>query len=236
MRNQNVIDPKLLDKAIEGEDEKDDERPEGGMNPKRVKVEPIENHDGIDMAYIITKKNKQSIKLTDEIFQDIVDADPSRNKQYVQWMIKVFNQDNDWLVIDIDDEDKTNYDFYGVGSSDMDVDGIPDDEDDELSVDRFDIRQRIESELNTMLNEVGGYDDKDIMNAHAQSIQAPLLQTLASTVEVLKSFVEMAGKGKLENKEMVTNFISNLTMKIDLDVDMIDRLVYRVRNTIRISD
>ena len=90
LRNQNVIDPKLLDKAIEGEDEKDDERPEGGMNPKRVKVEPIENHDGIDMAYIITKKNKQSIKLTDEIFQDIVDADPSRNKQYVQWMIKVF--------------------------------------------------------------------------------------------------------------------------------------------------
>ena len=90
LRNQNVIDPKLLDKAIEGEDEKDDERPEGGMKPKRVKVEPIENHDGIDMAYIITKKNKQSIKLTDEIFQDIVDADPSRNKQYVQWMIKVF--------------------------------------------------------------------------------------------------------------------------------------------------
>jgi hypothetical protein len=62
-------------------------------------------------------------------------------------------QDNDWLVIDIDDEDKTNYDFYGVGSSDMDADGIPDDVDNELSVDRFDIRQRIESELNTMLNE-----------------------------------------------------------------------------------
>lgn len=90
LRNQNVIDPQILDQAVEGEDERDDERPEGGMKPKRVKVEPIENHDGIDMAYIITKKNKQSIKLTDEIFQDIVDADPSRNKQYVQWMIKVF--------------------------------------------------------------------------------------------------------------------------------------------------
>mgnify|MGYP003140928473 len=62
-------------------------------------------------------------------------------------------QDNDWLVIDVNDEDKTNYDFYGVGPSDMDADGIPDDVDDELSVDRFDIRQRIESELNTMLNE-----------------------------------------------------------------------------------
>ena len=90
LRNQNVIDPQILDQAVEGEDERDDERPEGGMNPRRIKVEPIENHEGIDMAYIITKKNKQSIKLTDEIFQDIVDADPSRNKQYVQWMIKVF--------------------------------------------------------------------------------------------------------------------------------------------------
>jgi len=33
------------------------------------------------------------------------------------------------------------------GASDIDADGIPDDEDDELSVDRFDIRQRIQSEL-----------------------------------------------------------------------------------------
>ena len=46
-----------------------------------------------------------------------------------------------------------NYDFYGVGPSDIDADGIPDDVDDELSVDRFDIRQRVQSELNTMLNE-----------------------------------------------------------------------------------
>jgi hypothetical protein len=62
-------------------------------------------------------------------------------------------QDNDWLVIDVDDGDKTNYDFYGVGPSDIDADGIPDNIDDELSVDRFDIRQRIQSELNTMLHE-----------------------------------------------------------------------------------
>jgi len=50
-------------------------------------------------------------------------------------------------------KDETNYDFYGVGSSDIDADGIPDDIDDELSVDRFNIAQRIQSELNTMLNE-----------------------------------------------------------------------------------
>jgi len=55
-----------------------------------------------------------------------------------------------WMVIDTDEP---NYDFYGVGPSDLDADGIPDDMDDELSVDRFNISQRIQSELNTMLNE-----------------------------------------------------------------------------------
>jgi hypothetical protein len=90
LKNQNVIDPKILDQSVEGEDEKDGEREPGGMKPKKFIVEPIENHEGIDIAYIVTKKNKQSIKLTDLIFEDIVDADPSSNKQYVQWMIKVF--------------------------------------------------------------------------------------------------------------------------------------------------
>ena len=55
--------------------------------------------------------------------------------------------------IDDSGEPVKNYDFYGVGVSDIDADGIPDNIDDELSVDRFDIRQRIQSELNTMLNE-----------------------------------------------------------------------------------
>lgn len=91
LRNQNVIDQETLDQAVEGENEREDERPEGGGRPRRIRVEPIENHEGIDIAYIVTKRNgKQSIKLTEAIFQDIVDADPSNNKQYVQWMIQVF--------------------------------------------------------------------------------------------------------------------------------------------------
>ena len=91
LKNQNVIAPEILDQSVEGEDEKDGEREPGGMKPKKITVDPIENHEGIDIAYIITnRKGKQSIKLTDLIFEDIVDADPSSNKQYVQWMIKVF--------------------------------------------------------------------------------------------------------------------------------------------------
>jgi len=91
LKSQNVIDPKLMDKSVEGSDEKDDERKPGGMDPNKPIIEPIEDHNGLDIAYIIkNKKGKQSIKLSEQIFNDIVEADPSPNKQYVQWMIQVF--------------------------------------------------------------------------------------------------------------------------------------------------
>ena len=90
LKNQFVIDPKLLDKAIEGENEENEERPEGGMRTKE-KIEPIQGHDGIDIAYIVTnKKGKSKVLLTDQIFGDIVEADPTQKKEFVQWMITVF--------------------------------------------------------------------------------------------------------------------------------------------------
>lgn len=91
LKTQNVIDPKMLDASVEGSDEKDDVREPGGMDPNKPKIEPIEDHNGIDIAYLVkSKKGKQSVKLSEEIFNDIVAADPSPNKQYVQWMIQVF--------------------------------------------------------------------------------------------------------------------------------------------------
>ena len=95
LRNQFVIDPKLLDRSTEGENEEeefeDGDRPAGGMKKSKEKVEPIQGHDGLDIAYIVTnKKGKSKVVLTDEIFTDIVDADPTRKKEFVQWMITVF--------------------------------------------------------------------------------------------------------------------------------------------------
>jgi hypothetical protein len=91
LKTQNVIDPKMLDASVEGSDEKDDVRKPGGMDPNKPTIEPIEDHNGIDIAYLVkSKKGKQSVKLSEEIFNDIVAADPSPNKQYVQWMIQVF--------------------------------------------------------------------------------------------------------------------------------------------------
>jgi len=95
LRNQFVIDPKLLDRSTEGENDEeefeDGDRPAGGMKKSKEKVEPIQGHDGLDIAYIVTnKKGKSKVVLTDEIFTDIVDADPTRKKEFVQWMITVF--------------------------------------------------------------------------------------------------------------------------------------------------
>jgi hypothetical protein len=80
-----------------------------------------------------------------------------------------------------------------------------------------------ESQLKRIVTEEGGYDDRNIMNIHAQSVQEPLLQTFGGTVEILKSFINMSMMGKL-NKENIKNFISNLTTKLSMDIDMIDRL------------
>lgn len=82
-----------------------------------------------------------------------------------------------------------------------------------------------ESQLKRVINEVGGYDDTDVMYSHAQSVQAPLLQSLMTTVQILNSFVEMSMEGNLENKQMITNYISNLNDKLNLDIEMINRLI-----------
>jgi hypothetical protein len=91
LKGQYVIDPKILDKSVDGELESGEERIPGGMNPLKDSVKPLQNHDGIDLAYKVkNKKGKESIKLTDQTFNDIVTNDPTSNKQYVQWIINVF--------------------------------------------------------------------------------------------------------------------------------------------------
>jgi hypothetical protein len=119
LKGQSVITPEELDKAKEGDFEAGDERPEGGMR-KRVRIEPIEGHDGVDIAYLVTnKKGKQRIKVTEEIFNDIVDADPTPNKEYVQWMLEVFarhvkDQDIDQAVRFLTEDLPEANEFLGV--------------------------------------------------------------------------------------------------------------------------
>ena len=93
LRTNNVITKDDLKKYKQAEKEVSTDRPDGGM-AKRIKVEPIQGHDGVDIGYIVTNKKgtKQSIKVTEEVFDDIVEADPTGNKSFVQWMLGVFSR------------------------------------------------------------------------------------------------------------------------------------------------
>jgi hypothetical protein len=95
LRNQFVIDPTLLDDSTEGSNDReefeDGDRQPGGIRKPKNKIEPIQDHNGVDIAYVITnKKGNTKVSLSDEIFTDIVEADPTTKKEFVQWMVTVF--------------------------------------------------------------------------------------------------------------------------------------------------
>ena len=92
LKTQHVMTKTQVDDLTKGEQESEEEREPGGIPPKkRIKVEPIQDESGVDIAYLYTsKKGTTSVKLTEEIFNDIAEADPTRNKAYVSWMINVF--------------------------------------------------------------------------------------------------------------------------------------------------
>lgn len=81
-----------------------------------------------------------------------------------------------------------------------------------------------ESQLSKVIEEAGGYDDKNIMGLHAQNVQGPLLHSFAETVDVLHSFI-LFSKSENFTKQNAVNFISNLSNKIDGDIKMIDELL-----------
>jgi len=90
LRKQYVIDPELLQKFLNPAEDEEGNRLPGGVNPKRVDIKPIQNNEGIDIGYIVTKKGKKTVKLSDVTFDNIVEADPDPNDKYSQWMINVF--------------------------------------------------------------------------------------------------------------------------------------------------
>jgi hypothetical protein len=101
LKTQNVVNPEQIEKFQKRMTGRRNVRgiPDGDVNtsdvertPTDLKITPIQGEGGIDIAYIIDKKGKQQVKLTEPTFQIFVDADPSKNKQYVQWIINVFKE------------------------------------------------------------------------------------------------------------------------------------------------
>ena len=80
-----------------------------------------------------------------------------------------------------------------------------------------------ESQLSKIIDEAGGYDDKNIMNIHAQNVQGRLLHSFAETVEVLNSFLQFTSQENY-NKQHILNFVSNFSHKIYEDIQLIESL------------
>ena len=50
-----------------------------------------------------------------------------------------------------------------------------------------------ENQLQRVINEVGGYDDTEIMGSHASNVHGPLLQTLSTTIGLLNTLMTNLG-------------------------------------------
>ena len=119
-----------------------------GRGDEELALDFLRHSNDVDIEDDLSYDPKKVVHKDDEHI--VIDKDLNWEEEIRYDDDNVSYEDDEWMVIDTD---KPNYDFYGVGPSDLVADGISDDVDDELSVDRFDIRQRIQSELNTMLKE-----------------------------------------------------------------------------------
>jgi hypothetical protein len=80
-----------------------------------------------------------------------------------------------------------------------------------------------ESQLKRIINEIGGYDDRDVMNLHASNLQSPLLQSMATTVTMLNSFVGMSMYGE-PTIEKIKTYLDKLNLKLSMDIELINQL------------
>jgi hypothetical protein len=93
LRNQNVVSDKDVELFNQTKDKPKRRGPEGEISIGKKDLEPIIGLEGEPIAYF--KGPKKQIKLTPETYQAFVAADPSRNKEYVQWIIDVFKKEID---------------------------------------------------------------------------------------------------------------------------------------------
>lgn len=74
-----------------------------------------------------------------------------------------------------------------------------------------------ESQLNRVLNEVGGYDSLDVMGMHGGSLQGEITRIVSQTVDFMKEFTTRLGEGSLTKEELMAG-IFNFSEKIQSDI------------------
>jgi hypothetical protein len=78
-----------------------------------------------------------------------------------------------------------------------------------------------ESQLKKIINEIGGYDDKNVMNVHASNLQSPLLQSMSTTASMLSSFLGIVKYGDV-SIEKIKNYLDKVNIKLSMDIELIN--------------
>jgi len=100
LKNKFIITPKEIE-FLENQNPDDDKyetvsTSRGVFERLKDRIEPL-TRNGVVIAYLITKNNKVSVKVTEEIFNDVLNADPTSGK-YIEWilgkLLKGFVNDN----------------------------------------------------------------------------------------------------------------------------------------------
>lgn len=84
-----------------------------------------------------------------------------------------------------------------------------------------------ESQLKRLLNEIGGYDDSELMGQHGSDVQSTLLSLFNQTTSIVANLLDGIKSGKLE-KENYLAFANNLSKKIDDDLNIIDSYIEEI--------
>ncbi len=80
-----------------------------------------------------------------------------------------------------------------------------------------------ESQLNNLLNEVGGYDNSDIMGLHGGSIHGEITRIVSQTVQFVKQFTENLAEGSLSKDQLMAGIV-NFSEKIQSDIQRLGEL------------
>lgn len=84
-----------------------------------------------------------------------------------------------------------------------------------------------DTQLNKLLNEVGGYDNPDIMGLHGGSVHGEITRIVIQTVEIIKDFSSHLTDEDLSKDQLMSGIVS-LSDKIQSDIQRLGVLTQEI--------
>jgi hypothetical protein len=84
-----------------------------------------------------------------------------------------------------------------------------------------------DTQLNKLLNEVGGYDAPEVMGVHGGSVHGEITRIVVTTVDFIKEFSERLTNGSLSKEELMAGIL-NFSEKIQSDIQRLGQLASEI--------